>query len=106
MCLSGGPEVMHSVVSMKEVCRRVSLEDVEVAFSRDAGRYTSGVHVPNRCERGNVLQSAFSLLKMLAYAVQVAAMVTGVPRVAQSLVFVTGPAGEFNLSPNADSPSH
>ncbi|XP_028728619.1 pyroglutamyl-peptidase 1-like protein isoform X2 [Peromyscus leucopus] len=39
VCLSGGPEVMHSVVSMKEVCRRVSLEDVEVAFSRDAGRY-------------------------------------------------------------------
>ncbi|XP_036037587.1 pyroglutamyl-peptidase 1-like protein [Onychomys torridus] len=39
VCLSGGPEVMHSVVSMKEVCRRVSVEDVEVAFSRDAGRY-------------------------------------------------------------------
>lgn len=39
VCLSGGPEVMHSVVNMKEVCRRVSLEDVEVAFSRDAGRY-------------------------------------------------------------------
>ncbi|XP_052569389.1 pyroglutamyl-peptidase 1-like protein isoform X2 [Peromyscus californicus insignis] len=39
VCLSGGPEVMHSVVSMKGVCRHVSVEDVEVAFSRDAGRY-------------------------------------------------------------------
>ncbi|XP_060223305.1 pyroglutamyl-peptidase 1-like protein isoform X3 [Meriones unguiculatus] len=39
VCLPGGPEVMLSVVSMKEVSRRVALEDVEVAFSRDAGRY-------------------------------------------------------------------
>uniref|UniRef100_A0A8C2M286 Pyroglutamyl-peptidase I-like n=1 Tax=Cricetulus griseus TaxID=10029 RepID=A0A8C2M286_CRIGR len=39
VCLPGGPEVMLSVISMKEVCRRVSVEDVEVAFSRDAGRY-------------------------------------------------------------------
>ncbi|XP_051004675.1 pyroglutamyl-peptidase 1-like protein [Acomys russatus] len=39
VCLPGGPEVMLSVVSMKDVCRRVAVEDVEVAFSRDAGRY-------------------------------------------------------------------
>ncbi|KAL1774271.1 pyroglutamyl-peptidase 1 [Sigmodon hispidus] len=57
VCVPGGPEVMLSAVSMKEVCRRVSVENVEVAFSRDAGRYTSGAHVPSRWERGNVLQS-------------------------------------------------
>nr|XP_034359261.1 pyroglutamyl-peptidase 1-like protein [Arvicanthis niloticus] len=39
VCLPGGPEVMLSVVNMKEVCRRVAIEDVEVAFSRDSGRY-------------------------------------------------------------------
>lgn len=39
VCLPGGPEVMLSVINMKEVCRRVAVEDVEVAFSRDAGRY-------------------------------------------------------------------
>uniref|UniRef100_A0A8I5ZKN2 Pyroglutamyl-peptidase I-like n=1 Tax=Rattus norvegicus TaxID=10116 RepID=A0A8I5ZKN2_RAT len=38
VCLPGGPEVMLSVINMKEVCRRVAVEDVEVAFS-DAGRY-------------------------------------------------------------------
>nr|XP_020021024.1 pyroglutamyl-peptidase 1-like protein isoform X1 [Castor canadensis] len=40
VCLPGGPEVMVSVVSMKAVCRRLDIEDVEVAFSGDAGRYT------------------------------------------------------------------
>ncbi|MEJ1270672.1 pyroglutamyl-peptidase I-like [Cricetulus griseus] len=79
VCLPGGPEVMLSVISMKEVCRRVSVEDVEVAFSRDAGRYASGVHVTNRYERGNVLQSPFSLLRMLSFAVKVAALVIGIP---------------------------
>nr|XP_020021025.1 pyroglutamyl-peptidase 1-like protein isoform X2 [Castor canadensis] len=39
VCLPGGPEVMVSVVSMKAVCRRLDIEDVEVAFSGDAGRY-------------------------------------------------------------------
>lgn len=39
VCLPGGPEVMLSVVNMKEVWRRVAVEGVEVAFSRDAGRY-------------------------------------------------------------------
>uniref|UniRef100_A0A140LIX6 Pyroglutamyl-peptidase I-like n=1 Tax=Mus musculus TaxID=10090 RepID=A0A140LIX6_MOUSE len=39
VCLPGGPEVRLSVVNMKEVCRRVAVENVEVAFSRDAGRY-------------------------------------------------------------------
>eukprot|EP00073_Rattus_norvegicus_P043613 XP_017445649.1 PREDICTED: pyroglutamyl-peptidase 1-like protein [Rattus norvegicus] len=33
VCLPGGPEVMLSVINMKEVCRRVAVEDVEVAFS-------------------------------------------------------------------------
>ncbi|EHA99788.1 Pyroglutamyl-peptidase 1-like protein [Heterocephalus glaber] len=39
VCLSGGPEVIVSRVSMKAVCKRVAIEDVEVIFSRDAGRY-------------------------------------------------------------------
>ncbi|XP_007958159.1 pyroglutamyl-peptidase 1-like protein [Orycteropus afer afer] len=39
VCLSGGPRVIMSEVSMKAVCKRVSLKGVEVLFSRDAGRY-------------------------------------------------------------------
>uniref|UniRef100_H0X6D8 Pyroglutamyl-peptidase I like n=1 Tax=Otolemur garnettii TaxID=30611 RepID=H0X6D8_OTOGA len=39
VCLPGGPEVITSVVSMKTVCRCIVIEDIEVAFSRDAGRY-------------------------------------------------------------------
>lgn len=65
VCLPGGPEVMLSVVSMKEVSRRVAVEDVEVAFSRDAGRYTSDAHVPNRWKRGTVLRSPFSRLEAI-----------------------------------------
>ncbi|XP_024417739.3 LOW QUALITY PROTEIN: pyroglutamyl-peptidase 1-like protein [Desmodus rotundus] len=38
-CLPGGSEVIESRVSMKAVSRRVAVEGVEVAFSRDAGRY-------------------------------------------------------------------
>lgn len=37
-CLPGGSEVIESRVSMKAVSRRVAVEGVEVAFSRDAGR--------------------------------------------------------------------
>ncbi|KAM6181741.1 LOW QUALITY PROTEIN: pyroglutamyl-peptidase 1-like protein [Erethizon dorsatum] len=39
VCLPGGPEVIVSRVSMKAVCKRVAIEDVEVTFSGDAGRY-------------------------------------------------------------------
>nr|XP_008531455.1 PREDICTED: LOW QUALITY PROTEIN: pyroglutamyl-peptidase 1-like protein [Equus przewalskii] len=39
VCLPHGPEVITSRVSMKTVSRRVAVEGVEVAFSRDAGRY-------------------------------------------------------------------
>ncbi|XP_008053539.2 pyroglutamyl-peptidase 1-like protein [Carlito syrichta] len=39
VCLPGGSDMIVSQVSMKAVCRRVAVEDVEVAFSRDAGRY-------------------------------------------------------------------
>ncbi|XP_069909599.1 pyroglutamyl-peptidase 1-like protein isoform X2 [Oryctolagus cuniculus] len=39
VCVAGGPEVIASVVSMRAVCRRLAVEDVEMAFSRDAGRY-------------------------------------------------------------------
>ncbi|XP_014644112.1 PREDICTED: LOW QUALITY PROTEIN: pyroglutamyl-peptidase 1-like protein [Ceratotherium simum simum] len=39
VCLPEGPEVIASGVSMKTISRRVAVEGVEVAFSRDAGRY-------------------------------------------------------------------
>uniref|UniRef100_A0A8C9DIC4 Pyroglutamyl-peptidase I like n=1 Tax=Prolemur simus TaxID=1328070 RepID=A0A8C9DIC4_PROSS len=39
VCLPDGPEVIASGVSMKAVCRGVAIGDLEVAFSRDAGRY-------------------------------------------------------------------
>ncbi|XP_013828356.2 PREDICTED: pyroglutamyl-peptidase 1-like protein isoform X2 [Capra hircus] len=39
MCLPDGPEVIASEVSMKAVSRRAAVQGVEVAFSRDAGRY-------------------------------------------------------------------
>lgn len=70
--------MMLSVVSMKEVCHGAGY----TPCPPDASRYTSSVHVPNRWEGGNVWQSPFSLLKMLSYAVQVATVVTGLPRVA------------------------
>ncbi|XP_019493386.1 PREDICTED: pyroglutamyl-peptidase 1-like protein isoform X1 [Hipposideros armiger] len=38
-CLPDGPEVIESRVNMKVVSRRAAVEGVEVAFSRDAGRY-------------------------------------------------------------------
>uniref|UniRef100_A0A2K6EHJ6 Uncharacterized protein n=1 Tax=Propithecus coquereli TaxID=379532 RepID=A0A2K6EHJ6_PROCO len=39
VCLPGGPEVITSGLSMKAICRGVAIGDVQVAFSRDAGRY-------------------------------------------------------------------
>ncbi|XP_032324758.1 pyroglutamyl-peptidase 1-like protein [Camelus ferus] len=39
LCLLDGPEVIASGVSMKAVSRRARVKGVEVAFSRDAGRY-------------------------------------------------------------------
>ncbi|XP_042554448.1 pyroglutamyl-peptidase 1-like protein [Dipodomys spectabilis] len=39
VCLTGGPDVIASVVNMKALCKRVMAEGVEVAFSGDAGRY-------------------------------------------------------------------
>ncbi|XP_060257547.1 pyroglutamyl-peptidase 1-like protein isoform X3 [Ovis aries] len=39
VCLPDGPEVIASEVSMKAVSRRAAVQGVEVAFSRDAGRY-------------------------------------------------------------------
>ncbi|XP_059952881.1 pyroglutamyl-peptidase 1-like protein isoform X3 [Mesoplodon densirostris] len=39
VCLPDGPEVIASGVSMRAVSRRAVVEGVEVAFSRDAGRY-------------------------------------------------------------------
>ncbi|XP_006161437.1 LOW QUALITY PROTEIN: pyroglutamyl-peptidase 1-like protein [Tupaia chinensis] len=39
VCIPGGPEVIESRVSMKAICKRVGVQEVEVAFSRDAGRY-------------------------------------------------------------------
>ncbi|XP_047398063.1 pyroglutamyl-peptidase 1-like protein isoform X1 [Sciurus carolinensis] len=39
VCLLGGPDVIESVVSMKAICKHVAVQDVEVTFSRDAGRY-------------------------------------------------------------------
>lgn len=80
MCLPGGPEVMLSVVNMKEVCQRVAVEDVEVAFSRDAGRCFSCPCAKQVGERGTVLPSPLSLLKRLFYAVHVAALVTGISK--------------------------
>uniref|UniRef100_A0A671EXI3 Pyroglutamyl-peptidase I like n=1 Tax=Rhinolophus ferrumequinum TaxID=59479 RepID=A0A671EXI3_RHIFE len=38
-CLPDGPEVIASCVNMAAVSRRVAVEGVAVAFSRDAGRY-------------------------------------------------------------------
>lgn len=57
VCLPGGPEVMLSVVNMKEVCRRVAVEDVEVAFSRDAGRYFRSPRAKQVEERDCPLES-------------------------------------------------
>ncbi|XP_055273697.1 pyroglutamyl-peptidase 1-like protein isoform X1 [Moschus berezovskii] len=39
VCLTDGPEVIASEVSMKAVSRRAAVQGVEVAYSRDAGRY-------------------------------------------------------------------
>ncbi|XP_070956699.1 LOW QUALITY PROTEIN: pyroglutamyl-peptidase 1-like protein [Macaca nemestrina] len=39
VCLPGGPDTLESGVCMKAVCKHVAVEDVEVLFSRDAGRY-------------------------------------------------------------------
>uniref|UniRef100_A0A5F7ZMR7 Pyroglutamyl-peptidase I like n=1 Tax=Macaca mulatta TaxID=9544 RepID=A0A5F7ZMR7_MACMU len=39
VCLPGGPDMLESGVCMKAVCKHVAVEDVEVLFSRDAGRY-------------------------------------------------------------------
>ncbi|XP_027809596.2 pyroglutamyl-peptidase 1-like protein [Marmota flaviventris] len=39
VCLPGGPDVIESVISMKAVCKNIVVEDVDVAYSRDAGRY-------------------------------------------------------------------
>ncbi|XP_036699720.1 pyroglutamyl-peptidase 1-like protein isoform X5 [Balaenoptera musculus] len=39
VCLPDGPEVIASGVSMRAVSRSAVVEGVEVAFSRDAGRY-------------------------------------------------------------------
>ncbi|XP_037690990.1 LOW QUALITY PROTEIN: pyroglutamyl-peptidase 1-like protein [Choloepus didactylus] len=39
VCVPGGPEVITSGVSLRAVCRRVAVNAVEVAYSRDAGRY-------------------------------------------------------------------
>ncbi|XP_017742376.1 LOW QUALITY PROTEIN: pyroglutamyl-peptidase 1-like protein [Rhinopithecus roxellana] len=39
VCLPGGPDMLESGVCMKAVCKHVAVEDVEVIFSRDAGRY-------------------------------------------------------------------
>ncbi|XP_016056413.1 PREDICTED: LOW QUALITY PROTEIN: pyroglutamyl-peptidase 1-like protein [Miniopterus natalensis] len=54
-CLPDGPEVIESRVSMKAVSRRVAVEGVPVAFSRDAGRYVCdytyylSLHLGNGC---------------------------------------------------------
>ncbi|XP_059768569.1 pyroglutamyl-peptidase 1-like protein isoform X3 [Balaenoptera ricei] len=40
VCLPDGPEVIASGVSMKAVSRSAVVEGVEVAFSRDAGRFS------------------------------------------------------------------
>eukprot|EP00072_Mus_musculus_P066125 XP_017167888.1 PREDICTED: pyroglutamyl-peptidase 1-like protein isoform X3 [Mus musculus] len=100
VCLPGGPEVRLSVVNMKEVCRRVAVENVEVAFSRDAGRYfrtpcakcqTDGreglsFRVPSLSSRGYPMLSMWLLWSQASYLSQ---------------------ALQINLtsSPNADSPS-
>nr|XP_023423265.1 LOW QUALITY PROTEIN: pyroglutamyl-peptidase 1-like protein [Cavia porcellus] len=39
VCLPGGPEVIVSKISMKMICKCIAIEDVEVTFSGDAGRY-------------------------------------------------------------------
>ncbi|XP_012377211.3 pyroglutamyl-peptidase 1-like protein isoform X2 [Dasypus novemcinctus] len=39
VCTPGSPEVIASGVSLRAVCQRVAVDGVEVAFSRDAGRY-------------------------------------------------------------------
>lgn len=45
VCLPGGPDTLESGVCMKAVCKHVAVEDVEVLFSRDAGRYALWVFV-------------------------------------------------------------
>ncbi|XP_005381674.2 PREDICTED: pyroglutamyl-peptidase 1-like protein isoform X2 [Chinchilla lanigera] len=39
VCLPGGRDVIVSRVNMKAVCKHIAIEDVEVTFSGDAGRY-------------------------------------------------------------------
>ncbi|KAM4830486.1 pyroglutamyl-peptidase 1-like protein isoform X2 [Urocitellus parryii] len=46
VCLPGGPDVIESVVSMKAVCKNIVVEDVGVAYSRDAGRHAALIHTP------------------------------------------------------------
>ncbi|XP_048225502.1 pyroglutamyl-peptidase 1-like protein isoform X1 [Perognathus longimembris pacificus] len=53
VCLAGGPEVIASVVSMKAVCKCVAVEDVEVAFSGDAGRYVCDYIYYSSLHHGN-----------------------------------------------------
>ncbi|KAM4826067.1 pyroglutamyl-peptidase 1-like protein [Thomomys bottae] len=53
VCLVGGPEAISSVVNMKAICRRVAVEDVEVAFSGDTGRYVCDYIYYSSLHHGN-----------------------------------------------------
>ncbi|XP_043838621.1 pyroglutamyl-peptidase 1-like protein isoform X2 [Dromiciops gliroides] len=38
ICLSDGPDVIESTINMKAVCKNISVNGIQVLFSRDAGR--------------------------------------------------------------------
>nr|XP_020819760.1 pyroglutamyl-peptidase 1-like protein isoform X1 [Phascolarctos cinereus] len=55
VCLSDGPDVIESTISMKAVCKNISVNGIQVLYSRDAGRYVCdytyylSLHYGNGC---------------------------------------------------------
>ncbi|XP_070476044.1 pyroglutamyl-peptidase 1-like protein isoform X2 [Equus przewalskii] len=67
VCLPHGPEVITSRVSMKTVSRRVAVEGVEVAFSRDAGRVVVEIQGENGCESQSAMREHYKNTQLPEY---------------------------------------
>ncbi|KAM9070585.1 pyroglutamyl-peptidase 1-like protein [Sarcophilus harrisii] len=55
VCLSDGPDMIESTINMKTVCKNISVNEIQVLVSRDAGRYVCdytyylSLHYGNGC---------------------------------------------------------
>ncbi|XP_056671607.1 pyroglutamyl-peptidase 1-like protein [Monodelphis domestica] len=55
VCLRDGPDMIESTINMKAVCKNISVNGIQVLFSRDAGRYVCdytyylSLHYGNGC---------------------------------------------------------